>query len=81
MSGCPCPLEVEASDSAVDIEDFAAEVEVFASFGCHGFDDDFVEWDAARGGFGVSETSAARDGECVLADGIEQGAAVVFGEV
>ena len=80
VSGGPCPLEVEASDSAVCVEDLAAEGEARRGARFHRFDRDLGEWNASRGGLCVGEASRAGDGEAVLADGVEQGAALGFGE-
>ena len=61
MSGGPCPLEVKATDAAVDIEDFSDEVEVWALEGLEIFAVDFFEGDASGGDFGVGEASVGLD--------------------
>lgn len=42
-------MEVEAAGDAVDVKDFACEVEAGAEFAFHGFEIDFFEIDAAAG--------------------------------
>src|SRR5260370_891789 len=60
---CPGPLEVEAADAAVDVEDLAAEVEVLATARFHSGQIDLLERDAACRHLGVVEAAVADDGE------------------
>src|SRR2546421_8273961 len=59
----PGPLEVEAADAAVHVEDFAAEVQAGAEAAFHGVQVEFAEGDAAGGDFGVGVAAVAGDGE------------------
>src|SRR4051794_38757700 len=62
-AGGPGPLEVEATDAAVAIEDFAGEVEVGRLARLHGAVVDLAQGDAAGGDFGVVPATMRDDRE------------------
>ena len=51
-SGGPGPLEIETTEMAGDIDDFADEEEAWNETGFHGFTGELVGVDASRGYFG-----------------------------
>ena len=63
VGGGPGGLEVEAAGDAVDVEDFAGEVEAGDEAACHGFEVDVAEVDAATGDELVFVHAFAVDGE------------------
>ena len=56
-------MEVEAAGDAVDVEEFAGEVEAGNEFALHGFEIDFAETNAAAGDEFVFVEALAGDGE------------------
>ena len=55
----PCPLEVESSDSAINIQDFSAQVQSGRHFGLHRLPADFRQRDTAHGDFGMVPSAVA----------------------
>lgn len=73
----PGPLKVEATDAAIDIEDFADEVEVWALAGLEIFAVDFFEWDASGGDFGVGEAAVGLDVDFCCSQEVGEGSSCV----
>lgn len=68
MAGGPSGLEVETASDAVDIEDFACEMEAWAEFAFHGFEVNFFEIYTAGGDEFIFVGAFAFDGECGLGE-------------
>ena len=62
-AGAEGGLEVVAADRAVEVEDFAGEVQAGNELALHRAAVDFVERDAAGGDFGLGEAARAGDGD------------------
>src|SRR5260370_31107781 len=74
----PGPLEVEAADAAVDVEDLAAEVEAFAETRFHRIQINLLQRHAAGGNLGVVEAAVANHGKREVDDVANDAAALVF---
>ena len=73
-------MEVVAADGAVEVEDFAGEVEIGDELALHGAGIDFVEGDAAGGDFGFFEAEGAGDGDGQAFERVDEALAFGAGE-
>src|SRR5437773_9223075 len=80
-AGRPGPLEVEAPDTTVHVEDLAHEVEPRAAARGHGAWLDLRQRHAARGDLRVVVTAASLDGERPLQHATDEPPAVLAGEL
>ena len=74
-------MEVEAAGDAVDVEDFAGEVEAGVGFAIHGFEVEILEVDAAAGDEFVFVGGLARDREGAGGELGEEGVGLLFAQV
>ncbi len=81
MAGGPGVLEIEAAGDAVDVEEFADEVEVFVEAGGEGFWVDLFEGDAAAGDEFVFVGGFAGDVVAAVVDFGGEGVGGGFGEL